>query len=476
MLIRQKRRDPRGIGGIDWLTFSLVIFLVVIGWLMIYSVGAQQEAPLPFILTPAGKQLIWIGIASFVFIAVILIDWKFWSTFAYGMYGLGLLLLVGVLLFGATIKGSTSWYSFGGFSLQPSELAKFFTCLGMAGYLSSFKTDLRHWKSQIKALGIFLAPMALILLQPDAGSALVFASFIFVLFREGFPAIYYMIAVFCAAALYFGLVYDPEYTLMALLILAMLAFAMNLKRRRWYWTVAVAGLSAAAIYLKQERLSTLYLLAGLGGGVLLLSFFQGRKFRRNPITGFVYAAIITGAVLAYAADYGFNNVLKPHQQDRINVWLNPEDAEPQGSLYNLIQSKMAISSGGIVGKGYQKGTMTRLDYVPEQSTDFIFCTIGEEQGFVGSGIVILLFLWLLIRIVRLAERQRDSFARQYAYGVAGILFVHYFINIGMTMGLMPIIGIPLPFISKGGSSLLGFTIMMAVLLRLDSVRYQVGFR
>jgi len=247
----------------------------------------------------------------------------------------------------------------------------------------------------------------------------------------------------------------------------MLYFEEN---KRW-WLLAAAAVVVAAYFAIREE-AILYGIGGAAGIMGALSTLQLRR-KRGRIAGFLTAAVVFGAMLAFASNFAFNNILKPHQQDRLNVWLQPNKADERGSSYNLFQSKLAIGSGGLTGKGYMKGTLTKLNYVPEQSTDFIFCTIGEEQGFVGSLGIIALFLVLLVRITIIAERQRSNFSRNYAYCVAGILFIHFFINIGMTMGLLPIIGIPLPFISKGGSSLLGFTVMIAVLLKLDSKRYSI---
>jgi len=282
------------------------------------------------------------------------------------------------------VSGATSWFSIGGFSLQPSEFAKFTTALAMASYLSSYNANLRIFKSQVIAFGLIAVPIVLILMQPDAGSAIVFTSFLILFYRLG-----------------------------------------NLWR-------------------------------------------NGRK----ELVKFLLPLIIFGGAFAYGANFAFNNILKPHQQSRINVWLNPSKA-PSDAIYNLRQSKLTIGSGELSGKGFLQGTRTKLDFVPEQSTDFIFCTIGEEQGFVGVFGIIALYLLFLYRITVIAERQRSDFSRNYAYGVAGILFFHFFINIGMTMGLVMIIGIPLPFISYGGSSLLAFSLMIGVLLKLDSNRFSI---
>ena len=470
----KRRREAKGLQSIDWVTFSLFLSLVGVGWLMIYAVGFGEEGyPDTFVdfikSTAIGKQTIWIGISLAALILIMVIDHKIWSTFAYPIYGIALILLASVLIFGVTIKNATSWFFIGGFSFQPSEFAKFATCLAMASFLSSYNTDLRVFRYQSIAFGIFLMPIFLILLQPDAGSALVFLSFLIVLFREGLSANFYIIILSTIALFIVGVIFNPLHVILTLLSFGLIGFIFNLKNHILYWLGALAILSTASVfaiyngYIIYAILANVFALLGMG-----YVLYQKRKIR---IVSMTLSALFVGSVFVYSASYVFNNVLKPHQQDRINVWLRPELCDPQGSLYNLIRSKMAIASGGFQGKGFLNGVMTKLNYVPEQTTDFIFCTVGEEQGFIGSFAIIALFLLLLLRITILAERQRNSFTRHYAYGLAGILFIHFLINIGMTMGLMPIIGIPLPFISKGGSSLLMFTIMIAVLLKLDSHRF-----
>ncbi len=446
---------------------------------MIYAVDSSDDNVQSlgdFFGTAAGKQLIWVGISAAVMLVVYFIDWRFWRAFAYPIYVFALLLLVGVLFFGTTVKGATSWFYFAGFSFQPSEFAKFATCLALANYLSGYNADVRQTRSLFIVAGLCLAPMGLILLQPDAGSALVFLSFLVVLYRQGLsPTIFIVGGLFILlemAALYFDV---PEAIFAILLSIGSLVLFEKFKQPYWL----LAGLIVASVTLvmafsfnqpdapqvKILLLINAIILAGLG-----LLFLVRKK--QTLVFSTLLALTVAGG-LAYSTSYVFNQVLQPHQQDRINVWLRPDKSDPRGSLYNVNQSKMAIGSGRLLGKGYLQGNMTRLNYVPEQSTDFIFCTIGEEQGFVGSFGVIIFFLLLLMRLVSIAERQRASFSRYYAYGVAGIIFVHFFINVGMTMGLAPIIGIPLPFISKGGSSLLGFSLMLAVLLKLDSHRYSI---
>lgn len=464
-------RHTKGRRKMDLVTFSIYLGLVAIGWLMIYSVGYHEEHTGGFLSTSAGKQAIWIGISFFVFIAVSLVDWKFWRTFAYPIYAVSIALLVGVLIFGVTIKGAKSWFAFGGFSFQPSELAKFGTALAMAGFLSTYNTDLRYARHLITALVLFTLPMALILLQPDAGSALVFFSFFLVLYRAGLNVHYYLVGIFVSAIFILALIFGPGKVILGLLLVSLTVMAYHFNGKKRWWTLGGIAASTLAVYLARQGLLT-EVIVGYSALFGVGAFLMWHK-KRPRWAGLLTMVLVSGALIAYASSYAFNHLLQPHQQDRINVWLQPSKCDPRGSLYNVLQSKMAIGSGGLDGKGFLQGTMTKLNYVPEQSTDFIFCTIGEEQGFIGTISIVTLFFLLLYRITLLAERQRSSFSRYYAYSVAGLLFVHFFINIGMTMGLMPIIGIPLPFLSKGGSSLVGFTVMIAVLLKLDRNRFQI---
>jgi len=454
---------------IDWIAFSLFLGLIGLGWLMIYAASYQDYQEVSFFSSLAGKQLIWIFISLLTFLVINQIDWKIWQTFAFPIYGLCIALLVGVLLLGATIKGATSWYVVGPFSLQPSEFAKFGTCLAMAAFLSRYKTDLQNFRSAAVSIGIFLLPAGLIMLQPDAGSALVFTSFMLVLFREGLSRLLYIIGIALIAMLLAGFLFDVTVICLALSIIGLTILAYQYRPRTYTMSSSVAiGIIASYLFWKENQDAAFILtLAALSLlGILLL---QKKKSRLVLV---VLSAMSISAAVSYVSDYAFNNILEPHQRDRLNVWLKPSQ-DPSGANYNLLQSKMAISSGGLMGKGIFNGTMTKYNYVPEQSTDFIFCTIGEEHGFIGVMSILAMFFFLTWRIIIIAERQRFQFSRVFAYSFAGILFVHFFINIGMTMGVVPIIGIPLPFISKGGSSLLGFTIMMAVLLKLDKSRFRI---
>ena len=353
---------------------------------------------------------------------ILLIDAKFFNAFAYPIYLIMMLMLIGVLLFGSTIAGSKSWFQIGGFAIQPAEFAKFATALALASYLGKLNRDLSLWKTRLTAFTIIGLPAVLILAQYDTGSALVFVVFILVLYREGMSG-----------------------ALMIIGGIAAFLFVMTLYYSQWY---VIGGL--AVLF-----------------GIRLLMV----KRNRSNITKMI-AVLAVGVAFVLSVDYAFQNILEPHQRIRINVLLGLEK-DLMGAGYNVNQSKIAIGSGGLTGKGFLQGTQTKYNFVPEQSTDFIFCTVGEEWGFMGTTAVILLYLLLFSRLIVLAERQRSAFSRIYGYGIASILFFHFAINIGMTIGLVPVIGIPLPFISYGGSSLWAFSIMFFVFLKQDANRLNI---
>ncbi len=408
---------------VDWLTVFLYLILVLYGWLSIYSASGSSESTTIFDFSQRyGKQLLWIGMALFLAFMILLIDAKFFSSFAYIFYFLIMLSLIGVLLFGKTVAGSRSWFQIGSLALQPAEFAKFATALALAKYLSRSQTDMRLFKTKMVAAVIIGFPALLILLQNDTGSALVYFAFILVLYREGLPG----------------------------------------------W-ILVIGLVLGALFTITIKFGEFYVAIGLMAlAVSLFALFRG--FRRQWkiwLTGLLFSLIFVSMV-----DYAFQHVLEPHQRIRIKVMLGMKE-DPHGAGYNVNQAKIAIGSGGLTGKGYRKGMLTRNHFVPEQSTDFIFCTVGEERGFLGSLVLILLFIGLLIRIIMLAERQRSPFSRIYGYGVAAILFFHFTVNLAMTIGLFPVVGIPLPFFSYGGSSLWSFTILLFIFIKQDANRMNV---
>lgn len=487
------KRTSFVIGDIDNRLVWLYLALVAVGWLMIYSVNYDASKPMLSVFdlsNNAGKQMFFILICFALIFVIMMTDWAFWRTYSFILYLATILLLPGTIFFGREINGALAWYQFGGFSFQPSELAKFGTCLAMAGYLSSTGVDLRTWRSRIIAAVIFLVPVGIILAQSDTGSALIFFSFFLVLYREGLSGIWYFLGAVVVASVILGLAWTPAY------VVAFYIWIYNftlIKPFRNYYRVwwSLWGLSIALTlcwplvsgwlleWLQKQPadVPNLNLLMLAPHFLIALSAFFYSYWRKNS---FIQRALLSrlsllvlAGSLVYAANFASTQLLAPHQQQRINVWLNPSKttaADARGAAYNMLHSKMAIGSGGAIGKGYLQGNMTKLKYVPEQTTDFIFCTVGEEHGFLGVAIVVCLFAYLLYYLTVIAERQRSNFSRVYAYCVAGVIFVHFIVNVGMTMGLFPIIGIPLPFLSYGGSSLIGFSLMIGVLLKLDSNR------
>ena len=455
----------------DWITLSVYFSLVLIGWFMVFSTVYDEKNPFAFIdiTTTIGSQSLWLVISLVAFFTALTLDWKFWNTLAFPIYAITVLLLILVLFLGKEINGAKAWFSFGFFSIQPSEWAKFGTILAVSSYLSFFKTTASNINIIIVSLALFLGPALLILLQPDFGSSLVFLSFFILLYRRGLSPIVIILMFSVAAIFILSLIYGFYIVTVFLIFLASVSFIFEYEKTQRALLISLTTLLIIVFLLFQKE--TTYLI--LPSIVTFLSYGFVLLRNKNIKILSLVAPILTVAVLfSFTSSYVFDNFLKPHQQERINVWLRPEKCDPRGSLYNIIQSKLAIGSGGFQGKGFLKGEMTKLNYVPEQSTDFIFTSIGEEQGFIGSFGVIILYTILLIRCIIIAERANLEFIRNYAYGVAGILFFHFAFNIGMTMGLMPVVGIPLPFLSKGGSSLLAFSIMIAVLVKMDMARFR----
>ncbi len=395
----------------------IYLLLVAAGWFNIYSVVYDPENLAGFsFATRYGKQLVFIGCALLLAVFVMIADIRIFTQFAYLYYGVSLLLLVAVLVAGVEISGAKSWIRIGALSIQPSEFAKVATCLAFAKFVSQPSINMKQPRMQAMAALWFLAPMLLILLQPDAGSALVFLAFILPLYREGMSG----------------------------------------------W-VLVTGSVAVALFVA-ALLVNRYVM--IGGIALVTVFLAWRNKRTLKNVSLAVLLFISCSLYTLGVDYAFNH-LSAHQQTRINVLLGKEQ-DVQGAGYNVNQSKIAIGSGGFWGKGYLQGTQTKFNFVPEQSTDFIFCTVGEEWGWVGCTVFLGCYLFLLLRLVRLAERQKSAYARVYGYGVAGIFFMHLFVNVGMTIGLLPVIGIPLPFFSYGGSALWAFTLLLFIFIKMDA--------
>jgi len=452
---------------LDWILLSVYLSIVVIGWLMLYA-SSYEGAGLWFDLNSVvGRQTIWIGMSVLVFIAVLNIDWRIWNTVSYAFYALAILSLIAVLIFGKEIKGATSWFSIMGFSIQPSEFAKMGVALAISSFLSKPGLKLDNNKDILTAISLFAIPSFLIFLQPDAGTAIIYFAFLIPLFRAGLNASFYIVGLSLAFIFIGSLMWSPYVMLLITLVASYAFLAMNTKNLRLSMSIV--------LLLVLFCLSSFHFVNyGLLLGIVLLSgvYFYVGLIRQGKYRDVVLTLILTvfSLFLSFGTQWAFNYVLKPHQQARINVWLKPKLSDPKGELYNIIQSKTAIGSGGFSGKGFLNGTMTKLNYVPEQNTDFVFSILGEEQGFLGSVSLIVLFTALLFRLSTIAERSNYPFIRFFAYGVAGLIFFHFFINIAMTMGLMPVIGIPLPFISKGGSSLMAFSIMIAMVLKMDLAR------
>ncbi|TCK67292.1 rod shape determining protein RodA [Winogradskyella wandonensis] len=409
----------------DWVIIIIYLLLIGFGYLNIMSASHEGEITNYLDMSESyGKQLVFMGLSVVLIVLILSVEAKFYERFASIIYVVAILSLLGLFVFGKDINGARSWYGIGSMTIQPSEFAKFATALAVAKYISDIQTNLKTIRDQLKAAALIFLPALLILLQNDAGSTLVYASFFFVFYREGLQQIYIIIGF-------------------SLLILAVLALKYGL---------TITGLLAALIifgvyFLKRKRNNSIF----------------------KPILILIVSLIFASGVKLF-----YNNILKPHQQNRISLWLRLEkdpaklERMKKAEAYNLIQSEEAISAGGFWGKGFMQGTRTTGKFVPEQDTDYIFSTVGEEWGFLGSSFVVILFVFLIIRIIYLAENQKSQFSRVYGYSVASIFFLHFTINIGMVMGLIPTVGIPLPFISYGGSGLWSFTILLFIFVKLDS--------
>lgn len=406
------------ISNVDWLTIFIYAVLVFLGWLNIYSASLPDETTSIFDLGQIyGKQILFIGLSIPLIIVLLSIDAKFYEKYAVVFYCIGILSLLGLFVFGKSIKGQTNWYQFAGFGLQPSEFVKTATALLLAKYIAEAQPTFETLKEQAIGMGIFMFPVLLILMQPDMGSAMIFMTLFLVLYREGFPG--------------------------------------------WYlWT----GFVAIILFFLALLFEPLFILIGIAIAVII-HFITNKKINRNPFIYLIVTVVMIGFV--YSVDYVYDSVLEPHQKDRINVLIG-EDVDMKKEGYNLNQSKIAIGSGNWTGKGFLEGTQTKGGFVPEQHTDYIFTTVGEEWGFAGCMVVIGLFVTLFFRILYLAEQQKTAFPRIYGYCVAAFLFMHFFVNVSMLIGLFPTIGVPLPFFSYGGSSLIAFTIMLFIFLKLDS--------
>ena len=413
-------RNQSVTNNLDWISVVIYLILVILGWLNIYSSSLSSiegETSIFDFSQIYGKQFLFILFSIPIIFIVLSVDAKFYEKYSSIIFAVSLLSLVGLFAFGKTIAGQRCWYGIGSFTLQPSEFAKAATSLALAKYLSDVQVNLKDFNRQVQALLILALPVLLILPQPDPGSALIYSAFILVLYREGLPS--------------------------------------------WYlWT----GFIAIVLFVMALILKPLVII-GIALAIIVFIYYRSRIINRNWILSTIIFVGISGFV--FSVDYVFENVFKQHHRDRFNILLGKE-VDMKGVGYNTNQSEIAIGSGGWFGKGYLEGTQTKGGFVPEQHTDYIFTTVGEEWGFLGSLFVIALFVVLIIRIIYLAERQKTKFSRVYGYCVAGILFIHFFVNIAMVVGVFPTIGVPLPFFSYGGSGLWGFTILLFIFLKMDA--------
>lgn len=478
-------RDTKLKYSLDKIAVIIYLILVIFGWLNIYAASYDFDQSSVFDFeNRAGKQFVW-ALTAFALAGItLLLDARVFNYFAYVFYGFSIVLLIITLIVAPEIKGSRSWLVFGPVSFQPAELAKMTTALALARFMSAYNYTLKNWKDLIPLFILIMLPMSIIVLQKETGGALVFFAFLLMFYREGMNGMVLLLGVFAVilfiVAIRFGetVVLETNQITLGLLIVAgiilliQFIFAFFVKRRRKETLILLAGVAGVVlvsyllniwIFVNYDYIAIGVIVSSAIYWVVIASLQRIKQF-------YFLAFISLGAIIfSFSADYLFDNMLESHQQIRIKVLLNMEQ-DLRGAGYNVNQSKIAIGSGGLIGKGYLNGTQTKLKYVPEQDTDFIFCTVGEEWGFVGSTILIILYLLLFLRILRIAERQREAFGRIYGYSVASIFFFHLMVNIGMVIGIMPVIGIPLPFLSYGGSSLWSFTILLFILLSIDASR------
>lgn len=507
------RRYSNIFANIDWIVVLIYLLLIIIGWVNIYAaVYNEEHDSILDISQRYGKQLMWIILALILAFIILLFESTFFTSFSFHIYLSVMLLLVGVLLFGAEVKGAKSWFKIGSFALQPSEFAKFATSLALAKYLSMLNIRMKDLKTKIIAITIIAIPALLILLQNDTGSTLVYAAFIFVLYREGLSGNILLLGILAIIVFVLTLLFGP----INIIIASTFTFILIYTTSKYNLKVLLislfifSGIVYSFFYIELSHVLFYYVLGSILVGYVMYLFVKREIKEKNSHYKWLFVFIATCGFI-FSIDFVFNKVLQEHQRTRITVLLGEEDKLVkqieelkferdskeltekqrqeirddigakkyslkqlrQGNLWNVKQSLIAIGSGGLFGKGFLEGTQTKFNFVPEQSTDFIFCTIGEEWGFIGAFFVTALYMALFLKLIFMAERQRSIFSRIYGYVVASILFFHFFINIGMTLGLAPVIGIPLPFISYGGSSLWSFTILLFIFIKLDSERLNV---
>ena len=466
-------RDRGFFKSIDWRLVICYLLLVFIGWVNIYaSVHSSDPASIFDWTCRSGKQAVWMGTAFIIAIVVLLMNPRIYESLAVPIYLFVGILLVAVIFLGIDVKGSSSWFEFGPVRFQPAEISKISTSLMLAAYMSQQGYRIGRMRNFIVTALIILIPMAIIVLQSETGSALVYVGFIFMLYREGLSGWLIFLAGMAILSFILTLTASPFVAILVIVGIASLCICLYSDKLKWWFFICVPAIvllafvpSILAGFAEEGlKLKPLHILLGVIGLAIPPVIYWAYK-ERNTFSHLAIVSTIAGILLVFSADFIFNDVLQDHQRKRIEVLLGMKE-DPAGVGYNVRQSKIAIGSGGMFGKGYLNGTQTTYGFVPEQSTDFIFCTIGEEWGFAGSAAVILLYVFLIWRIIRDAEQSREAFTRIYGYCVACCIFMHLFINIGMTIGLMPVIGIPLPLISYGGSSLWGFTALIFIFIAL----------
>lgn len=470
---------------LDWVTIIIYLLLITFGWFSVCGASYDySDHNLLDFSTRAGKQFIWIICSFGLGFVLLMLEDSFYEMFSFFIYAALIALLVVTIFIAPDTKGSRSWLILGPVSLQPAEFAKFATALALARFMSTYNFTLKNKKNMLIVAAIILLPMLLIVMQKETGSALVYLAFILVLYREGMSGSILFAGV--CAVIYFVLGIRFSETMIGetptsvgefIVIFLILVFSIAMigvyhKKWKLVRNLAIILLATTSFsYILSVHIIPFNLAYVLGGGCILLAGYLIYLSFKERHLSYLYIAVFTLAsnIFLYSSNYIFNDILQPHQQSRIKVLLGMKD-DITGAGYNVNQSKIAIGSGGLTGKGFLNGTQTSLKYVPEQDTDFIFCTVGEEQGFIGSTAVLLLFLTLILRLIAIAERQPTTFGRVYSYSVLSIFLFHLFINVGMVLGLTPVIGIPLPFFSYGGSSLWGFSLLLFILLRIDAGR------
>ena len=484
-MVRQTDKQPSVLRSIDWWTILIYLALLSLGWMSVCGASyTYGETDIFSLDSRSGMQIVWIGTSIVLGLVILLLDDRFYDTFAYVIFGVMLILLFATIFNTHTIKGSRSWLVLGPLRLQPAEFAKFATALALAKFMSIYGYNIHQWKYFGTTLGIILFPMLFIVLQRETGSALVYTAFFLMLYREGMPGsilftgvamvLYFVVGIRFADTM---LLYTPTSVGKFVVLLMIHIFSgimvlayCNNKRDAIRILLATIGITLIFLLFALYVIPFDVVFVQLVVTALLIGYLIWQAVA-SRIRNYMWIALfaLSSVVFFNAADYVLNHLMEPHQRVRINVLLGLEE-DLKGAGYNVHQSQIAIGSGGIEGKGFLNGTQTKLKYVPEQDTDFIFCTVGEEEGFIGSASVLLLFLCLILRLIHLAERQPYRFGRVYGYSVLSIFLFHVFINVGMVLGLTPVIGIPLPFFSYGGSSLWGFTILLFIFLRIDASR------